>query len=143
MRTIACVSALVFVLACGAAARATGTVLVQQDDGTQQIYRDVRIQVLNKTLRLTTADGEGTLIVDRAACSYVGEMLRCLPIDMKLDQGGGMRPLDFQRGTAYLNLTDQTAQLPQSSQQVPPHSIVMSLTTRIGTIVNVTGAIDR
>ena len=124
-------------------AHATGTVHVQQDDGSMQVYPNATIRVSNKTLRITTADKKGTLIIDKAACSFIGAVMRCLPYDMTLDQGGGATPLDFQRGTVYLNPTGDKQPLPLTSNQLPPHGILLSLTTKIGTIVNVTGTIDQ
>jgi hypothetical protein len=131
------------VLAASSGAYAKGTVTVQQSDGSTQHYAGVTIRVVNKTLRITTADGLGTLTIDRAACSYVGDLMMCLPYDMTLTQGGGSHPLDFQRGTVYLNLTDAKQQLPLSSMQLPPQGILLSLTTKIGTIVNLNGTIDQ
>lgn len=122
---------------------ATGTVIVQQHNGSVQTYPNATIRVENKALKITSADKKGTLIIDRAACSYVGELLRCLPYSMKLDQGGGLHRLDFQRGTVYLNLTDDSQELPLSSKRLPPQSIMLSLTTKVGTIVNITGGIDK
>ena len=137
---LCCASA--WVCVASTAAYAKGTVTVQQSDGSTQQYAGVTIRVVNKTLRITTADGVGTLAIDRAACSYVGNLMMCLPYDMTLDQGGGSHPLDFQRGTVYLNLTDTKQQLPLSSTQLPPQGILLSLTTKIGTIVNLSGTID-
>jgi hypothetical protein len=125
------------------AARATGTVRVQQSSGSVQLYPNSRIEINNKDLRITTADKKGTLVIDDAACSFVGQVMRCLPYSMALNQGGGLHPLDFQRGTVYLNLTDVKQPLPLTSKQLPPHSIMLSLTTKIGTIVDVTGQIDK
>ncbi|HME81317.1 MAG TPA: hypothetical protein VKF82_04505, partial [Candidatus Eremiobacteraceae bacterium] len=62
---------------------------------------------------------------------------------MTLDQGGGTHPLDFQRGTVYVNLTDSKQPLSNSSMQLPPQGILLSLTTKVGTIVNMTGTIDK
>jgi len=132
----------VFLTAAGVA-HAKGTVTVQQSDGSTQTYNNVSIVIANKTLRITTADGVGTLVIDKAACSYVGNLQMCLPYSMTLDQGGGSHPLDFQRGTVYANLTDSKQPLSQSSMQLPPNGIMLSLTTKIGTIVNLTGTIDK
>jgi hypothetical protein len=126
-----------------APAAATGTVQVQQDDGSTQLYKNATIVVGNKTLRITTADKKGTLLIDRAACYLVDKVLTCLPYSMTLDQGGGEHPLDFQRGTVYLNTTDVSQPLPATSQRLPGNGIMLSLTTKIGTIVNVTGTIDK
>lgn len=124
------------------AVQAKGTARVQQNDGSVQSYADVEIRITNKTLRLTTADGKGTLVIDKAACSYVGELMRCLPYTMTLDQGGGVHPLDFDRGTVYLNLTDAKQQLSFSSTQLPPRGILLALKTKVGTIITVTGVVD-
>jgi hypothetical protein len=132
-----------FVLAAGSAVHAKGTVTVQQSDGSTQTYKNVTIRIANKTLRVTTADGVGTLVIDKAACSYVGNLQMCLPYSMTLDQGGGTHPLDFQRGTVYVNLTDSNQPLAQSSLQLPPNGILLSLTTKVGTIVNMSGTVDQ
>ncbi|MGZ3553919.1 MAG: hypothetical protein ACXWNK_17995 [Vulcanimicrobiaceae bacterium] len=135
-----------FILACvafTAFAEAKGTVRVQQSSGSVQVYRDVAIRIVGKTLRVTTADGTGTLVIDKAACSYVGEVQRCLPYHITLDQGGGAHPIDLKEGTAYVNLTDAKQQLPLSSQQLPPHSILLALSTKIGTYLTMNGEIDR
>jgi hypothetical protein len=126
-----------------AAAYAKGTVRVQQSSGSMQVYRDVTIRIAQKALRVTTADGKGTLIIDKAACSFTGEIQTCLPYSIKLDQGGSVQPLDFERGTVYVNLTSAKQQLPYSSTQLPPQGILLSLRTKIGTIVNLTGEIDQ
>jgi hypothetical protein len=125
------------------AARASGTMQVQQTDGSTQTYKNVSVVISNKTLRLTSADKQGTLVVDRAACSFLGKVMRCLPESMTLDQGGGAQRLDFQSGTVYLNSTDTKQPLPATSQQLPPNGIMLSMTTKIGTIVNLTGTIDK
>ncbi len=140
---VSLICACAFVLAGGSAVLAKGTVTVQQSDGSTQTYNNVSIVIANKTLRITTADGVGSLVIDKAACSYVGDLQMCLPYSMTLDQGGGTHPLDFQRGTVYANLTDSKQPLPQSSAQLPPNGIMLSLTTKIGTIVNLTGTIDK
>ena len=143
----ATISALVavglFALVGATCASATGTVRIQQSDGAVQLYPNASITISNKALHITTADKKGTLVIDRAACSFVGQVMRCLPYSMTLDQGGGSHPLDFQRGTVYLNLTDDKQPLAYSSKQLPPHSIMLSLTTKVGTIVDITGSIDK
>ena len=124
-------------------AYAKGTINVQQNNGSVQVYHDVTIRVAHKALRVTTADGKGTLIIDKAACSFVGELQSCLPYSIKLEQGGVVKPLDFKRGTVYVNLTGDKQQLPYSSTQIPPQGILLSLQTKIGTIVNLSGVIDQ
>jgi len=124
-------------------AQAKATVQIQQSDGSSQTYDDVSVKLVkNQALHLTTADGKGTLIINKAACSYIGEIQRCLPYSASLDQGGSTKPIDFKDGTAYANMTDQNQTLPLSSQQLPPRGIVMLLKTKIGTFISVKGTID-
>ena len=48
-----------------------------------------------------------------------------------------------QRDAMYANLTDTTQQLPYSSTQMGPHSMILAFKTKRGTYVNFTGTIDR
>jgi hypothetical protein len=130
--------------ALAAPAGATGLVRVQQSNGSIQEYPNARIDYSKdaKTLTITTADGKGTLLIDQAACSYVGEIYRCLLTHMSLTQNGQTKPLDFSSGTIYANTTDGNLNLPLSSQIVPPKGIVMALTTNAGTYISMTGTID-
>ena len=125
-------------------AGATGLVRVQQSDGSVQTYPNVVIRYSkdSKALTITTADGQGTLTIDQAACSYVDQLYRCLLTHMSLTQGGKTTPLDFSTGTIYANTTDEKLNLPLSSQSVPPKGIVMALQTKRGTYISMTGIID-
>ncbi|MBV8198637.1 MAG: hypothetical protein JO263_10905, partial [Candidatus Eremiobacteraeota bacterium] len=53
----------VLVVLLSAPARATGTVLVRQRDGSMKTYTNVRIGVGNDQLELTSSDGQGTLVL--------------------------------------------------------------------------------
>jgi hypothetical protein len=125
-------------------ASAFGVVRVQQKDGSIQEYPNVTIHYSKdaKALTITTADGKGTLTIDQAACSYVGEVYRCLLTHMTLTQNGQTNPLDFSRGTIYANTTGRNLNLPLSSQIIPPRGIVMALTTKAGTYISLIGTID-
>ncbi len=125
-----------------APALAAGNLSVWQDDGTSQQYNAVTIRIVSKTLRVTSADGKGTLIIQKAACSYVGQIQTCLPYELSLEQGGTTKPVNIKHGTIYVNLTSDTVQLPNSTAPIGPRGIVMSMTTKIGTIINMTGTID-
>ncbi|MGR4065415.1 MAG: hypothetical protein ACLQPV_08200 [Vulcanimicrobiaceae bacterium] len=136
--------ALAFGSVLAAPAGATGLVRVQQNNGSIQEYPNVRIDYSKdaKTLTITTADGKGTLLIDQAACSYLGQVYRCLLTHMSLTQNGQTKPLDFSNGTIYANTTDGNLNLPLSSQIIPPKGIVMALTTDAGTYISMTGTID-
>ncbi|MBV8222909.1 MAG: hypothetical protein JO293_06070 [Candidatus Eremiobacteraeota bacterium] len=131
------------VIACAHSAAALGTATVQKVDKPIDTYNNVRIVFQpKKALLITSADGQGTLIIDKAACSYVGDIQTCLPTSVKLKQNGTVSPIDILKGTVYANLTGQSQPLSNSSMRLPPNGILMSVTTKIGTIINVTGVID-
>jgi hypothetical protein len=123
-------------------ADAKGTVRVEQSDGTTQVYPNVSLRVVNHTLRITTQDGKGTLVVTRAACSFEGDLMRCLPYELHLEQDGVESALDFQQGTLYYNKTNTNQQLSASSTQVPPNGILGLLRTKKGTIIAISGVVD-
>ncbi len=123
-------------------ALAEGTIRSQESNGNVHVYNNVSIKVVHKTLRITSADGKGTLLVNQAACSYVGALQRCYPLKVSLEQGGATKPLDLKHGTIYVNTTDQNQQMPLSSQQVPPHGILLFFNTVRDTYVTLTGTFD-
>ncbi|MGA8576896.1 MAG: hypothetical protein WB609_14580 [Candidatus Cybelea sp.] len=144
--TVAFTTALIFGVVClfGApAARATGTILIQQADGQTNVYHDVVIKVIHSALYMTSSDGRGTLVINRAACAYQRQLLVCLPTSATLVQSGQTSPLDFKQGTLYVNSTDDPQQLSASTQKVDAHGIVLSFTTKRGTYVNLNGRIDK
>ncbi len=80
-------------------AGATGTITIHHKDGTANTYRDVEIKLFSGSLFLTTDDGDGTIVVTRAACSYQGEIIVCLPTTAALVQDGESNALSVTRGT--------------------------------------------
>ncbi|HLY01508.1 MAG TPA: hypothetical protein VKR56_03325 [Candidatus Cybelea sp.] len=126
-----------------APAAATGTATVRQSDGHVDVYQNVQLKVIHNALFVTTADGEGTLVIYRAACSYQGDLMVCFVTSATLVQAGKTSPLDFKRGTAYVNETDVPQPLALSTTKVPPHSIVLTFTTVRGTYVGITGRFDQ
>jgi hypothetical protein len=127
-------------------AQAAGIARVQHTDGKVETYQvSIRIAKMNemKTMRISTLDGKGTLIIKQAACSAAGEIMRCFPYDIALDQDGSTKPINLQSGTLYVNSTDSPQQMPYSSAHIAPHSILLTLRTKLGTYINVDGQIDR
>lgn len=124
-------------------ARATGTARIQQHDGTSKTYTNVRIVVQTQSMAITSSDGEGTLVFGKAACTKVGELLRCIPYDATLEQHGQSTHIPLQYGTVWLNPSATTQQLTHSSTQMPPRGVLLSIQTKAGTYVSVTGIIDR
>jgi hypothetical protein len=125
-----------------APAGATGTVRIQQYNGTVRYYNDAVIRVKHNTLRVWTHDRKGTLVIDRAACSYVGALERCLPTTFELVQGGQTKTIQLVNGLVYFNPTDTAQQLTLSSKQLPPRSLMLNLHTLRGTYISVHGQID-
>jgi hypothetical protein len=125
-----------------APAHATGTVRVQQNDGSVQTYRNVAIRIKNDSMSITTSDGKGTLVIGKAACSKIGALIRCLPYDATLDQGGGLTHIALQNGTAWFNPESTAQTLSFSSQQIPPHGVVLAVRTKAGTYMSLTGTVD-
>ncbi len=122
-------------------AHAKGTVVVQQVNGSKQTYPNSTLRVVGKTLRLTTADKKGTLIITDAACSYVGKLLQCLPYAAVLQQNG-THTIALQRGTIYFNPTREKQQLKYSSTQIPPNGVLAIVRSAVGTYVSVSGTLD-
>jgi hypothetical protein len=141
MRLLGFIFGAVIALGAAGAPALAGTVRVQQHDGSVQVYDHVSITFTSdRTARITTHDGKGTLVITEGGCSYIGAIRRCFPYQMHLEQDGD-HPIDFDRGTFYYNPTDQAQTLPYSSQQIPPHGVIGSMKTKHGTYVSVFGTL--
>lgn len=123
-------------------ARATGTIHIHHAAGTTSTYNDVEVRVFSGSLFLTSDDGDGTIVVTQAACSYQGKIIVCLPIAAALVQEGESNALNLKTGTIYLNYSDAAQPLSFSSAKLPAHSIMLALTLRDGTFIDVRGRID-
>jgi hypothetical protein len=123
-------------------ANATGTVRVQQRDGSVQIYDNVRIVVKNQSMAITSSDGKGTIYIGKAACSKSGELIRCLPYDATLDQSGVQTHITLATGTVWVNPRDTNETLSHSSTQLPPRGVLLAVKTKAGTYVSLTGTVD-
>ncbi len=124
-----------------AISQARGSVRIQHTDGKVEIYRDVHLNLNGNKLRITTADGVGTLIVSQAACSLVNGMQRCLPYALILRQHGD-HTIMFDHGAIYLNTSGESHQLPRSSKVVPANGVLALLKTRRGTYISINGELD-
>jgi hypothetical protein len=131
-----------FFCAVCAPASATGTARVQQPNGSVKIYTNVRINIDHQSMTLVSSDGVGTLYVGHAACTKEGELLRCLPYDATLDQHGTRTHIVLQSGTVWLNPTLTKLNLPNSSTGIPSHGVIMSMHTKAGTYMSLTGTAD-
>jgi len=142
-RFAAAISAALAALALiGGAANAEGVTRIQQSDGSTHEYRHVNIRLAGQTLWLRSGDHRGVLEVASGACSFKGEIQRCLPYMTTLRQHGKTHQIALEHGTVYLNLTDAVHQLPHSSEQLGPHEVLVLLHTMRGTSVSVKGTLD-
>jgi hypothetical protein len=141
IKTVAALTAFLF-LGVFASASAGGTLRSQESDGTVRVYNNVSIKVVHRTLRITSHDGKGTLVINQATCSYEGALQRCNPLKVTLEQGGATKTIGLKNGTIYVNPTNENQQLPLSSQQLPGHGILLSFNTQRGTYVSMSGTID-
>jgi hypothetical protein len=121
---------------------ASGTVRVQQPDGSTKTYTNVRIRANYQNLALTTSDGKGTLVFGRASCTKVGELLQCLAYDATLFQNGQRMRIPLKYGMVYFNPSKTTQTLSHSSTQLPYHGILLSAESKRGTYVSMTGVVD-
>ncbi len=130
------------VFTCGPA-MATGTVTIQQPDGSTKTYTNVRIRANYENLTLTSSDGQGTLVFGRASCTKVGELLQCLAYDATLFQHGETTHIPLKYGMVWFNPSKTTQTLSHSSTQLPYHGVLLSAQSKRGTYVSVTGVVDQ
>jgi hypothetical protein len=124
-------------------AGASGTARIEQPDGSVKTYDAVHIRVQgNQRLLITSSDGKGTLVVNKASCTAIASLLRCLAYSAELDQNGLVLPIALQTGTVWLNLSGAIHQLPFSSTQLATRGVLMALDTKRGTHVALTGTLD-
>ena len=134
---------LAFLALSTAGAGATGRLTIVRSDGDVNVYNDVDIKIIHGALYITSEDGKGTMVINQAACSYQGKLMVCFATKATLVQSGQVSPLDFKHGTVYLNNTDDYQPLVMSTTKVPPHSIMLSYTTKRGTLISCNGRIDK
>ena len=124
-----------------ASVEAKGLVKVQQADGSIQNYPDSTLYVVGKTLKITTADKKGTLIITDAACSLADKLLRCLPYAVVLKQNGTF-PIAITGGSIYFNPTREKQSMKYSSMQIPPNGVLAVMRSQHGTYVTISGQLD-
>jgi hypothetical protein len=125
-----------------APAHATGTVRIQAADGSARTYDKVRIVIWNESMAITSSDGKGTVVLGKAACTKIGELVRCLPYDATLFQNGRTTHITLQSGTVWLNPSRTYQPLSHSSTQLPPRGVLLAVRTKRGTYVTLTGVVD-
>ena len=75
------------------------------------MYKNVVIAIRDQQMEVTTSDGVGTLVIGKAACTKVAELVECLPYDATLYQGGHKVRIMLKSGTVWLNPTTSSQPL--------------------------------
>lgn len=134
--TLACIAGVPY------CAFAAGTARVQQRDGAVRVYKDVHIKIADQRLWITSNDRVGTLVISKSSCTGFDKLVRCLPYTAVLEQRGAKRNLQIENGSAWFNRSKTAQTLPQSSTKLPPHGVLMTLKTKAGTFLSLTGTVD-
>lgn len=123
-------------------AAALGTARIQQKDGSVKIYKNVYIRIKDRAMALVSSDGKGRIVLGKAACMKVDELIRCYPYDATLEQYGQSRHIALQSGTVWFNPSNSVQTLALSSTQLPPHGVLLTVQTKAGTYVSLSGVVD-
>jgi hypothetical protein len=135
-------AAFVVLLAGALPARATGVVHIQQKDGSVKTYADVNIALDPSSMRLTTSDGVGTLYIGKAACTAIGQLLKCVPYDATYIAHDVSTHIELTDGTAWLNPSKKQQLIPDSNRKLAPLGVVMTMRSKAGTTVTLSGTAD-
>lgn len=132
-----------FVLALTAHASATGTVRIQQSDGSVQTYTGVTMRVKNKKLIFISADKVSTVVISGADCGLHGVIIRCMGGGFSLLQDEQQHTVPFKAATFYFNPTDRNQELPHSTTKIAAHSVIFAVQTAKGTYITGNGKLDQ
>ncbi|MGA7201538.1 MAG: hypothetical protein WBX26_06900 [Candidatus Cybelea sp.] len=132
-----------FMLGLCAPALATGSVRIQQRDGSVQTYTGVTLKVANKTLTLISADKVSTVVISGASCAHDGAIVHCAGGRFTFLRDGIKHTVAFKTATFYFNLTDQDQVLSLSTTKIAAHSVIFAVQTKKGTYITGNGKLDQ
>jgi hypothetical protein len=132
-----------FMLGLSAPALATGSVRIQQRDGSVQTYTGVTLKVANKTLTLISADKVSTVVISGASCAHDGAIVHCAGGRFTFLRDGIKHTVAFKTATFYFNLTDQDQVLSLSTTKIAAHSVIFAVQTKKGTYITGNGKLDQ
>lgn len=135
-------AALILLLAGALPARATGVVHIQQKDGSVKTYADVNIALDPSSMRLTTSDGIGTLYIGRAACTAVGQVIKCIPYDATYIAHNVSTHIALIDGSAWVNLSTKSQSIPDSNRKLAARGVALTMRSTAGTTVTLSGTAD-
>lgn len=127
---------------CAGQASATGTVQVRQHDGSEKTYNKVTVKMNDGNVAVFSNDGKGTLIIGKSACARVKSLVHCLPYDAVLSQYDNVYHIAVKSGTLWLNTSTKVQTIPSSNTKLAPHAVQLSMQTKAGTSVLLTGTVD-
>ncbi len=82
----------------------------------------------NESMAVTmSADGQGTVVLGKASCTKIGELIRCLPYDATLFQNGAKLHIPLASGTVWLNPSQAYQPMSHSSTSIPPRGVVLAV----------------
>ncbi len=131
-----------FAIVPSAPAMATGTVRIQQRDGSVKTYDGVIMKVGHKTLTLISADKVSTVGITGADCAPNGALVRCTGGGFSLLQDGQKHVVPFKSATFYFNPTDGDQVLPLSTMKIGARSVIFAVQTAKGTYITGNGKLD-
>ena len=94
-------------------------------------------------MAITSSDGRGTIVFGKAACTRLTALILCIPYDATLEQYGKSFHVPLASGTVYLNPTQHPQRLSHSSTTIPPRGVLLSVRTKRGTYVSLSGVVDQ
>ncbi|HEV8021220.1 MAG TPA: hypothetical protein VGP41_08180 [Candidatus Lustribacter sp.] len=131
-------------LAVAAPAFATGTVRIQQRDGSVKTYPSVILKLDGSwSLALTSADKVSTVVLSGGNCTPAGDIVRCSGGRLSFHQDGRNHAVPFKTATFYFNLTDRQQPLSSSATKIAPNSVSFAVTTAKGTSLTGSGKLDQ
>jgi hypothetical protein len=125
-----------------APAGATGSIRIQQGNGSVKMYAGVTFKVKKRTLTLTSADKVSSVVISGADCAPDVDIVRCTGGGFSLLQDGARHMIPFKAATFYFNVSDQDRSLPLSTTKIAAHSVVFAVETAKGTDVTGSGQLD-
>jgi hypothetical protein len=142
LRTTAALAAIALWISSGAAAGASGTVVITKLGGKPQTVTGARLVLKASTLAVTLPD-KRELDFGQNSCQNTVEIMQCNPIGVTLRNKSGAHDVDFDNGVGYFNLTKVPQTIPTSPPQtLPRNGLSIVLNAADGTIVTIRGTLD-
>ena len=93
-------------------------------------------------MTLTSGDGKGNLFIGHAACTKIGELLRCLPYEATLDQNGRATRIVSEKRYRLAQPYRCAQPTVEFFDKTSVARCMLSIQTKAGTYVSLTGTAD-